>query len=456
MSKSMITKSTWQVGGLLLAVLPALLMVDPAWAKVGIASVVNGEPLAKPPAENERVLHIGNDMVANEVVTTKANDRAHLVFLDGSTLTVGPNSEITIDRFVYDPEKRAGQLSLDAGRGVFRYVGGAISKNSEVTVKSRGATMGIRGGITSFSVGQNGQFTANFLFGRSLTISGNGVTQTTNQPGTQITVPPGGAPNPPTPIPPGVMQQVNNSFQGPPGTPGDSGISGAFGNSNFGNNNSGLPPGQARGAIPQTQQAQLGVHGNGNGAGGNGSQQASNEGQGNGPQQGGGPLQGGSPLQGAGPMQGGGPQEGTGPVEGTGPMEASGPLQSSGPLQNAGPLAAATPLQQTGPVGMPGNLAFGEPPPGPGMPNVPFQEANFIPAALGGNPQALQQLQNLLGSPQGTDPNTLSNFVNTANNTPPNNPPPNNGPGPTFFPPTGTPSPPTVFNTTTSNNVSPN
>ena len=61
-------------------------------------------------------------------------------------------------------------------------------------------------------------------------------------------------------------------------------------------------------------------------------------------------------------------------------------MQASGPLQNAGPLAAATPLQQTGPVGMPGNLAFGEPPPAGGMPNIPFQEANFIPAALGGNP----------------------------------------------------------------------
>jgi len=206
MSKSTITRtSKRQVGGLLLAVLPALLIAAPSWAKVGIASVVNGAPTAKPPAETERVLHVGNDMVASEVVTTKANDRAHLVFLDGSTLTVGPNSEITIDKFVYDPDKRTGQLSLDAGRGVFRYVGGAISKNSEVTVKSRGATMGIRGGIATFSVGQNGQFAANFLFGRSLSVTAQGQTQSTSQPGTQITVPPGGAPNPPTPIPPGVI-----------------------------------------------------------------------------------------------------------------------------------------------------------------------------------------------------------------------------------------------------------
>ena len=173
-------------GLLALIALPVLAMAAPAWAKVGIASVVNGEPTAKPPAETERVLHIGNDMVANEVVTTKANDRAHLVFLDGSTLTVGPHSQITIDRFVYDPARKTGDQAFSAGRGVFRYVGGAISKNSEVTIKTRGATMGIRGGIATFSVAPNGQTTANFLFGRSMSVTGQGVTQTTTTPGTQI------------------------------------------------------------------------------------------------------------------------------------------------------------------------------------------------------------------------------------------------------------------------------
>lgn len=474
MSKNMTSRSKWQVGGLLLAVLPALMMGGDAWAKVGVASVVNGEPLAKPPAETERVLKIGNDMVANEVVTTKANDRAQLVFLDGSTLTVGPNSEITIDKFVYDPDKRTGEQSFNVARGAFRYVGGAISKNSEVTVKSRGATMGIRGSIVTFAVGQTGQFTANFLFGQSMTITGQGQTQSTSQPGTQISVPANGAPTPPASIPPGAIQQMNTAFQGPSGQTGNSGITAAFGNSGLGQSNSGISPGQARGAIATTQQTQMGVHGNGQAAPGSGpnggSQQGNNQQQGSGPQQGGGPqqaagpqqgggpqqaagpqqgggplqgggpqqgggplqganpqqgagpLQGASPLQGAGPMQGsgpesaGGPLQSAGPIGGAGPMEAAGPMQASGPLQNAGPLAAATPLQQTGPVGMPGNLAFNAPPPGGAIPNVAVQQTNFIPAAVAGNPQALQQLQNLLG-PQ-TSPQTLNTLVNSVVSTP--------------------------------------
>src|SRR5579862_2687848 len=78
---------------------------QPAEARVGIASVVEGEPRGLPPGGEERVLHVGVDMDANEKVTTKSDDRAHLVFNDGTSLTVGPNSAIIIDKYVYDPGK---------------------------------------------------------------------------------------------------------------------------------------------------------------------------------------------------------------------------------------------------------------------------------------------------------------------------------------------------------------
>ena len=56
-----------------------------ALARVGVTSAADGDPLGKPPNENERVLRIGIDVQANEVITTAAKDRAHLVFLDGSS-----------------------------------------------------------------------------------------------------------------------------------------------------------------------------------------------------------------------------------------------------------------------------------------------------------------------------------------------------------------------------------
>src|SRR3954468_8382041 len=128
-------------------------------------------------------------MEPNERVTTGANDKAHIVFLDGSSLTVGPNSVLTIDKFVYDPDRKTGELALNASRGVFRFVGGAISKSSEVTIKTPSATMGIRGGIATFAVAANGATTANLLVGASLTVTSQGVTQTTTTAGSQITAP---------------------------------------------------------------------------------------------------------------------------------------------------------------------------------------------------------------------------------------------------------------------------
>ena len=73
-----------------------------AFARVGVTSATDGDPLGKPPSESERVLRIGIDVQANEVITTNANDRAHLMFLDGTSVTVGPNARLSLDKFIYD------------------------------------------------------------------------------------------------------------------------------------------------------------------------------------------------------------------------------------------------------------------------------------------------------------------------------------------------------------------
>ena len=98
------------------------------------------------------MLRIGIDVQANELITTNANDRAHLVFLDGSSLTVGPNAQLTIDKFVFDPNTKTGELAINASKGVLRLVGGKISKGNPITITTPSSTIGIRGGITILDV----------------------------------------------------------------------------------------------------------------------------------------------------------------------------------------------------------------------------------------------------------------------------------------------------------------
>ena len=153
--------------------------------------------MGKPPGGLDRVLRVGTDVQANEIISTTDNDRAHLVFLDGTTLTIGPSSSMTIDKFVYDPTTQKGELAVNASKGVFRLIGGRISKTSTIAVTTPAATMGIRGGIAVFGV-QASATTSILVYGNSLTVTAGGVTQTITVPGLSVTTPTGGTPGAPT------------------------------------------------------------------------------------------------------------------------------------------------------------------------------------------------------------------------------------------------------------------
>jgi FecR protein len=186
---------------------------SPAWARVGVTSGADGDPLGKPPNENERVLRIGIDVQANELITTAANDRAHLVFLDGSSLTVGPNARLAIDRFVYDPNTQKGELAINASKGVLRLVGGKISKSNAITITTPASTIGIRGGITILSVTEV-ETIARFVFGTSMTVTAGGQTLTAIRAGTQVTSYAGSASSVMTLFKPGSLNAALSALEG--------------------------------------------------------------------------------------------------------------------------------------------------------------------------------------------------------------------------------------------------
>jgi hypothetical protein len=215
-------------------------------ARVGVTSGSDGDPLGKPPNENERILRIGIDVQANELVTTGANDRAHLVFLDGSSLTVGPNARVTIDRFVFDPGTSSGDLAISASRGVFRLVGGKISKKQPIVITTPSSSIGIRGGITIVSVSQS-QTVADFIFGTSMTVTGGGRTQTATRAGSQIIANAGGVPGMPTLVKQGglatALKQLEGATSNGNKNPDQSAESSGFSSQNSGQPAAGRPTG---------------------------------------------------------------------------------------------------------------------------------------------------------------------------------------------------------------------
>jgi hypothetical protein len=131
------------------AVVPAF--AEPA--SVGVTGAVNPQAVGQAPAGSIEQLAIGANVVRNEKISTFNRGQVQLIFADQSTLTLGENSEIVIDEFVYDPDKQAGNMTATVTTGVLRYVGGKISKKSDVSFLTPSGVVTVRGGIALIKVG---------------------------------------------------------------------------------------------------------------------------------------------------------------------------------------------------------------------------------------------------------------------------------------------------------------
>ncbi|MGE0736082.1 MAG: FecR domain-containing protein [Alphaproteobacteria bacterium] len=139
-------------------------------SRIGTTKEVNPQARAIRVATQPRVLFVGNELFQNERITTDAKGQVHVLFVDQSALTVGPNSDVMLDKFVFDPAKGTGQAALQMTRGTLRFVGGKLSKTQDVEIKTPTATVGIRGGISIVQQQPNGQFLVVHLFGDKTSI----------------------------------------------------------------------------------------------------------------------------------------------------------------------------------------------------------------------------------------------------------------------------------------------
>jgi len=91
-----------------------------------------------------QTISVGTDVYTNELVRTGDASVADLKFLDDTSLTVGPISEIRLDKFVYDPNGSNGAVVIEATRGAFRFVTGKQDQRV-YQIKTPFGTLGVRG-----------------------------------------------------------------------------------------------------------------------------------------------------------------------------------------------------------------------------------------------------------------------------------------------------------------------
>jgi hypothetical protein len=122
------------------------LAADEDRSAVGVVNKVENEGSIAV-ASAARPAIVGMAVHMKDELRTGANGRMLVTFLDNTRLTLGENTSVMIDRFVYDPDKGIGQTILRSSKGAFRYVTGRVKdlKENSIIVSTAFADIAVRG-----------------------------------------------------------------------------------------------------------------------------------------------------------------------------------------------------------------------------------------------------------------------------------------------------------------------
>jgi hypothetical protein len=178
--------------GLILPLLaPGLAAAEPIGEATAVVRDVTGEVGGK-----ATPLKVGDGLVFLQVIAAGEASAAQTRFIDQSTLSVGANSRVTLDAFVFDPKKPA--LAATLASGVLRFVTGAMDKNA-YQLRTTTAVVGVRGTVFDLIRAPDGA---------TLVYVEEGSVSFANNAGAAVTVTPGlasridaqsGPPSPPAP-----------------------------------------------------------------------------------------------------------------------------------------------------------------------------------------------------------------------------------------------------------------
>ena len=132
-----------------------LMQTAPARAEVtvemaGVSAAVTGDvTLNKVTGEIGILVESGMPIYLGDRIITSPNSGMQILLLDETVFTIGPDSDVAIDEFVYDPATGDGRIVADMARGVMRFVTGKIPLNnpSSMDINLPVGSIGIRGTI---------------------------------------------------------------------------------------------------------------------------------------------------------------------------------------------------------------------------------------------------------------------------------------------------------------------
>jgi hypothetical protein len=122
---------------------------------VGSVKAVQGGAVVRRGTESIPIRE-GMHLMLNDILQTSADGRLGVILQDGTRISLGPNTELKVDRFVYQPVEGKFGLVLQLGRGMLAYISGRIAHFSpeSISVETPVGVLGLRG--THFAVSIEG------------------------------------------------------------------------------------------------------------------------------------------------------------------------------------------------------------------------------------------------------------------------------------------------------------
>ena len=129
---------------------------------IGIVGVASGTV-----SNGSKELKTGDKIYLGDTILSGTNSGAQLLLLDQSTFTIGSDSEVVMDTFIYDPKNNDGKIVSTVKKGSLKVISGLISKKNpdNLTVEVPEGTLGSRGTEFQTIVNKKANETRTLLIG---------------------------------------------------------------------------------------------------------------------------------------------------------------------------------------------------------------------------------------------------------------------------------------------------
>ncbi|QKJ23590.1 FecR family protein [Poseidonibacter lekithochrous] len=126
-----------------------LLFLSSSFANIAKVSAVVGDARIER-ANKNIVVKIGISLLEKDIIHTAKNAKVQLIFKDDTIVTLGKNSALNIDTYLYDIKNpKNSKTNLNFFKGAFKTITGKIGKinREKFKLKTKSASIGIRGTI---------------------------------------------------------------------------------------------------------------------------------------------------------------------------------------------------------------------------------------------------------------------------------------------------------------------